>query len=792
MRLALILPALFTGLVTTSQAAVIFASPTGAAGNAGTERSPLDIDGAHLRARALAGKEPVTVRLLAGTYELAQPLEFTAADSGSKEAPVVWTSAPGATVTLSGGRTLKPSWKPYKDGVLVAELPPDIRPFDQLFADGARMILARYPNYDDKAPYFNGTSADSTSKERAAKWAHPEGGFVHALHAGRWGDFHYVITGKNADGSLKLEGGTQNNRPEAGPSETDRFVENIFEELDAPGEWFFDAKARKLYFLPPAGLDVAKTTFSVPQHETVLSFHGEKGAPVKFVSVGGVAIRNTTRTFMKVAEPLFRSDWRIYRGGAAYFNHAEDCTVADSDFESVGGNAVFVDGYNRRVGVTGSLIREAGASGVCFVGSPDAVRSPVFNYTEKYDPAKADTTPGPKSDNFPRDCFVRDCLITRTGRVEKQTAGVTIDIASRITVRDCTIADLPRAGINIGEGAFGGHRLEGNDVFDTVKETGDHGSFNSWGRDRFWNPSTGATSAFNQKHPALRFADVVETNVIRGNRFRYDKNHGWDIDLDDGSSNYLVENNLCLNKGLKFREGYGRTARNNVLVNNSFHPHVWYQDSGDIFEHNIVFTGYAPIGMPKVWGKTIDNNFLHKPGAPTGPAVTLQKSSHADEHSLEGDAMFTDPANGDYTVRPGSPALKVGFVNFPMNRYGVTSPRLRAIAPSASLTYGGKETRSNRSGAIVELLGAKVKNLSGIGEVSATGMSGEKGVFVPELPAGSALAKLGARERDVILSWNGRATDTVAELQDAVKEAPTPAALVVWRNQGPVTLKPAK
>ena len=27
--------------------------------------------------------------------------------------------------------------------------------------------------------------------------------------------------------------------------------------------------------------------------------------------------------------------------------------------------------------------------------------------------------------------------------------------------------------------------IEFNDVFDTVKETGDHGSFNSWGRDRY-------------------------------------------------------------------------------------------------------------------------------------------------------------------------------------------------------------------------------------------------------------------------------------------------------------------
>jgi len=32
--------------------------------------------------------------------------------------------------------------------------------------------------------------------------------------------------------------------------------------------------------------------------------------------------------------------------------------------------------------------------------------------------------------------------------------------------------------------------------------------------------------------------------VIRHNRFRSD--HGWDIDLDDGASNYRIYDNVCL------------------------------------------------------------------------------------------------------------------------------------------------------------------------------------------------------------------------------------------------------
>jgi hypothetical protein len=69
-------------------------------------------------------------------------------------------------------------------------------------------------------------------------------------------------------------------------------------------------------------------------------------------------------------EPLMRSDWTIYRGGAVFFNGAEDCALEDSFIDQVGGNAVFVNNYNRRIAIRGTQIAKAGASGICFVGDP--------------------------------------------------------------------------------------------------------------------------------------------------------------------------------------------------------------------------------------------------------------------------------------------------------------------------------------------------------------------------------------------------------------------------------------
>ncbi len=168
--------------------------------------------------------------------------------------------------------------------------------------------------------------------------------------------------------------------------------------------------------------------------------------------------------------------------------------------------------------------------------------------------------------------------------------------------------------------------------------------------------------------------------VLANNRWRCD--HGWDIDLDDGSSFYIITNNLCLHGGIKNREGFGRVVENNIMVDGGYDPHVWYDASGDIFRHNIVWTDYRPANMhPPPWGADMDFNLVHKYGATANaPATQLQQQSGRDEHSIVADAQFVDPAHGDYRVKDGSPALALGFVNFPMDQFGVQKPELKAIA----------------------------------------------------------------------------------------------------------------
>jgi hypothetical protein len=325
----------------------------------------------------------------------------------------------------------------------------------------------------------------------------------------------------------------------------------------------------------------------------LVEFSGSQEKPVRYIDLAGLTFRHAARTFMETKEPLLRSDWTIYRGGAVMFTGAEDCSIMDCEFDQVGGNAVFVNAYNRRIRVAGTHIHGAGATGVCFVGDPDSVRSPLFEYNERQSYAQIDKTPGPKTDNYPADCVVEDSLIHGVSMVEKQAAGIQISMSKGITIRHCSIYDVGRAGINISEGTFGGHLIEFCDVFDTVRETGDHGSFNSWGRDRFWSLS----DAPPEELPELALLDAEKT-ILRNNRWRCD--HGWDVDLDDGSSNYEIYNNLFLRGGLKLREGFHRRVYNNIAINNSLHPHVWYENSMDVVTGNIWMIRYQPIMVPSV------------------------------------------------------------------------------------------------------------------------------------------------------------------------------------------------
>lgn len=779
----------------------LYVSPTGNDQNPGTQAKPFAtlkqaVSKATSDAQAGAGGlAPAgrTIFLDEGTHYLASTIVLGPELSGAPGKPFTITAVPGKKAVVSGARNLGVLAWTGPDGSGRWTAATDGTDFDDLYVNGERQIRARFPNFQPRdlssttKHFFNGSAA-ATAQARVARWHNPKGGYAHVMLNAEWGDIHYRINGKNADNTLNLSEGTGNNRMEQGPNWSVSFVENIFEELDAPQEWFHDVAAKKLYFIPKAGFDPTGAKVEVSGGadqglvEQLIVLKGSEATPIHDVAIKGLTLTQTGNTFMKTTEPLLRSDWKVFRGGAIYIEGGKDLEIAGNDMYSMGGNAVFVSGYNRGVAVRGNEISDIGASAILFVGSPDAVRSPGFQYADRTSYADMDKTPGPKTNAYPSQSIAENNLIHDIGTREKQATGVEISMSSHITVRSNSIYGTPRAGINIGDGTWGGHVLEFNDVFDTVLETGDHGAFNSWGRDRYWGQlppgNSGNANADLAAHPEMPYLDAMDPTTIRNNRFRGFAG-SWDIDLDDGSSNYVIENNVLLQGGLKNREGFKRINRNNILVNNTFHAHVWFAKSLDHFEKNIVMGAYQPIGIGTGNnGELVDNNLL-----PTTAALKAAQALGWDANSkVSGDPMFADALNGDFTVAASSPALAVGFQNFAMDKFGVQDPRLkpRALKPifdPANIQVVVLETPS-------DFLGAKVKSVETEGERSAAGLPSVAGVLVQSVLAGSDAANSGVLANDVFLQ-----ATVAGQVKDIVDSNDLNAALGAEAANGKLHVK---
>ncbi len=623
---------------------------------------------------------------------------------------------------LTGARELSLRWERWKGDIFRAKAEKNLD-IQALVVNGEEYIMARYPNYK-QGEILGGYAGDALSQERVRRWKNPAGGYVRGLHDHEWGGNSYVIEGLADDSTPILRWIGDNNRG-SGLHPEFIMVENILEELDAWKEWYYDRRDGFLYVMFPEDVDPDRAAV-----EAVLCGELIRLQDCGNVRLENLKIRNTKRMmFCSDYVKVSRSDWAIAENGAVFLENCEDISIRGCEFHHVGGNCIFIRRRNRRIAVENCDFISCGASGVCAFGNQECIRD--LSVWENCRTEISDWTPGPVGDDFPVDIAIRGCYFTDLGRFEKQSAPVTISASSRVTVQGCTIHDLPRAGINICEGAFGGHRILDNAIFDTVKETGDHGPFNSWGRDRFWSLGgydTGGHNGAEKRKAAL--LDAVETTVISHNLIV--GNRGFGIDLDDGSSNYLIANNYCVGVGIKLREGFLRTVRNNMILGAPLDLHCTYAENGDVIENNIVASGRPLCIIAQNPGyTTVFRNNLFVGG----------KDSFREEDLFLRFRNYTCPA-GDADAL-GMKPKEIWFEPFSMN-FGCPDRPLPDL-----------ELREESDKGIWKAHGAKV---SGVDDAvrSMGGLADYGGVFVEEIETSCRLYLLGARKDDILLEINGK------------------------------------
>jgi hypothetical protein len=167
--------------------------------------------------------------------------------------------------------------------------------------------------YNRSASVLWGKDQDGGPMKDSGRWRRPTDGVVHMMHNG-WGNVQYTVESFNAtERSIRFErGGYQHGR---GGGSGAFWVENQLELLDSPGEWYYDADARKLYLWPnvTATATAAATPppLSAAVLDTVVALNGTRAQPVANVSFEGVGFTRTAPTYLRPHERPISGDWAM-------------------------------------------------------------------------------------------------------------------------------------------------------------------------------------------------------------------------------------------------------------------------------------------------------------------------------------------------------------------------------------------------------------------------------------------------------------------------------------------------
>jgi hypothetical protein len=367
---------------------------------------------------------------------------------------------------------------------------------------------------------------------------------INVWRPARWANWMFGVEKYEAGTFTFGEGGNQGARGEN--TGGDFFIENVIEELDSPGEFFFNRSTGELLLFyngtgaPPADMEVI-----APQLDVLINVTGTQWNPVKRVTFDGITFKSTRYTYMGPHGVPSAGDWALDRTSALFMQGTESLVVQNSRFERLDGNAVMISGYNRNATVQDSDFAYIGGNAIVAWGYTNETENTGFPYytpNTNYPEAGVDGTDG----NHPRFSRILRNSGREIGLYEKQSSFYMQAKTSESTISGNVFFNGPRAGINYNDGFGGGDELSHNLVFSVCRESGDHGPFNSWDRQPYLTTvRTGKPSMTPQWRE-------IHHNFFIDN---YSPQEG--IDNDDGSGYYRSHDNFLVYGGQGQKADFG-------------------------------------------------------------------------------------------------------------------------------------------------------------------------------------------------------------------------------------------
>ncbi|KPJ64459.1 hypothetical protein AMK68_01660 [candidate division KD3-62 bacterium DG_56] len=586
-------------------------------------------------------ERPITVWVRGGSCYLDEPLVFTHEDSGTPQCPITYAAYRKEKPIISGGRRIT-GWKRTEVNgkrawmVSIPEVKAGEWEFRQLFVNGQRRPRTRLPREEFyRWTELPGVTAETkwNQGQRQAKFAPGEIKAwrnltdVEIVAPHLWVDSHLSIASVDEEQNLvtfaqesvfRLTDGF-------GGGMGRYFVENVFEALDTPGQWYLDRPAGVLYYLPLPGEDPRKAEVIAPRLEQLVRFDGaaEGEAGIHDLHLQGLSFVHSDWRYP--ADKAGDSQAAVSVPGAIVLRNAHDCSIDGCTVAHVSNYAIELLKGCRNNAVVGNDLYDLGAGGVK-VGHDSSAT------------------------------IVSDNHIHQGGRIYLSAVGVWVGNSGGNQIVHNHVHDLYYSGLSIGwRWGYGDSNAVRNVVeYNHIHDIG-HGILSDMGGIYTLGISPGTRLTHNLIH------DIE--NYGYG---------GWGIYLDEGSSTILVEDNVVYRANTGgFHQHYGKDnlIRNNIfamakqgqIVRSRPEEHLSFT-----FERNIVYWSEGPL-LSGNWkgGCELDHNLYWKAGGGdfdfAGMSLEDWRKSGQDEHSVMVDPLFLAPGQDNFTLKADSPALGIGF-----------------------------------------------------------------------------------------------------------------------------------
>lgn len=622
----------------------------------------------------------VNVFIKGGDYQLSQPLVFKPEDSGSEKMQINWQSMPGEKVQISGGKKIT-GWKKGKNGIWQTSIP-EVKEgkwyFQQIWVNGETRFRARTPNsgfYKVSKVFFPEGNPPNKWYTRAKnfefakgdinpKWTNLKDVVVIVYHF--WTDSHMPIESvdeKTNVVTFQFEDSKQFS-DDFSTKGARYIVENVFEALDSPGEWYLNTAKGILYYMPLPEENMNSVEVIAPAITRLVSF---EGIPLEQKYVQYIHFKNLDFSHSLFVLPAGNSNSGqgsssvsacFPMQGTRYCSF-ENCTVKNIGtfaFEIGNGcsNNQFI--HNTLTHLAGGGFRVNGGA----VGSNPLIRN-GFN-------------------------VISDNSVSYYGEVYPSAVGILLMHTQGNTVSHNLIHHGFYTGISIGWvwGYYPSISRDNIIEYNYIHHIG-QGLLSDMGAIYTLGLSPGTVIRNNLIH------DVESAGY-----------GGWGIYMDEGTAQLVVENNIVYNtKFSAFNVHFCKevTVRNNIfalsrielLQRQRVEPHqslffennILYWTQGKLLSADWVddpYTFYVNGQEPKTRQMTstfsIDYNVYFNPNL-TADSVRFGKQTFAqwnargkDVHSIYADPMFVNASNFDFRLKPGSPAFRFGFKPIDMSTVG--------------------------------------------------------------------------------------------------------------------------